>query len=262
MNKRALCVGINNYPGTDNDLHGCVNDAHDWQQALLDRGFSVDTLTDSKATKKALVTSLEAKISSAQPGDILVFTYSGHGTWVPDTNGDEVDGRDEALVTYDIGSQGPLLDDTLSELFAGAQRGVRLIFISDSCHSGSVSRFLGKHEPLEPRVKFLPPAHFLPSTLLTHARSIERATVRGRARQTALTMSGCQDSEFSFDASYKGRPNGAFTRSALDALAKLSVDATYGDWQKAIRKLLPSAQYPQRPQITATDTQRAWKIFG
>jgi len=34
MTKRALCIGINDYPGTDFDLSGCVNDAHDWAQAL------------------------------------------------------------------------------------------------------------------------------------------------------------------------------------------------------------------------------------
>eukprot|EP01129_Flabellula_baltica_P000862 TRINITY_DN107_c0_g1_i2.p1 TRINITY_DN107_c0_g1~~TRINITY_DN107_c0_g1_i2.p1 ORF type:complete len:138 (-),score=18.02 TRINITY_DN107_c0_g1_i2:34-447(-) len=32
--KIALCVGINDYPGQHNDLHGCVNDAHDWADLL------------------------------------------------------------------------------------------------------------------------------------------------------------------------------------------------------------------------------------
>ena len=30
MSKKALCIGINDYPGTQNDLSGCVNDANDW----------------------------------------------------------------------------------------------------------------------------------------------------------------------------------------------------------------------------------------
>ena len=30
MTKKALCIGINDYPGTDSDLQGCVNDATDW----------------------------------------------------------------------------------------------------------------------------------------------------------------------------------------------------------------------------------------
>jgi hypothetical protein len=29
MAKNALCIGINDYPGTQSDLKGCVNDAND-----------------------------------------------------------------------------------------------------------------------------------------------------------------------------------------------------------------------------------------
>ncbi len=34
MAKNALCIGINDYPGTGSDLAGCVNDANDWAAAL------------------------------------------------------------------------------------------------------------------------------------------------------------------------------------------------------------------------------------
>ena len=32
--KFALCIGINDYPGTGSDLSGCVNDANDWGKIL------------------------------------------------------------------------------------------------------------------------------------------------------------------------------------------------------------------------------------
>ena len=35
-----------------------------------------------------------AMAQRCQPGDYLVFQYSGHGTHVEDENGDESDGRD------------------------------------------------------------------------------------------------------------------------------------------------------------------------
>ena len=41
MSKKALCIGINDYPGTDSDLSGCVNDANDWAAELGGRGFAV-----------------------------------------------------------------------------------------------------------------------------------------------------------------------------------------------------------------------------
>ena len=48
MAKLALCIGINNYPGTGMDLAGCVNDANDWAALLASRGFQVDTLLDAQ----------------------------------------------------------------------------------------------------------------------------------------------------------------------------------------------------------------------
>ena len=37
MNRTALCVGVNAYPSSS--LAGCVNDALDWRDALLLRGY-------------------------------------------------------------------------------------------------------------------------------------------------------------------------------------------------------------------------------
>ena len=44
MTKKALCIGINDYPGTQNDLNGCVNDARDWAAALTGRDRLVEAL--------------------------------------------------------------------------------------------------------------------------------------------------------------------------------------------------------------------------
>jgi uncharacterized caspase-like protein len=131
MTKNALCIGINDYPGTQNDLSGCVNDAHDWKAALEKRGFGVEQLLDEAATLAGIRAGLGNLIEKARPGDLLVVTYSGHGTWVPDESGDEPDGRDEAWCPHDLMKNGPLLDDELSELASGKERGVRLVIRSD-----------------------------------------------------------------------------------------------------------------------------------
>jgi hypothetical protein len=141
MTKRALCIGINNYPGTHMDLKGCVNDANDWAAELGARGFAVKKLLDSQATKVAMVDAFRTLIGEAVNGDVVVITYSGHGTYVPDINGDEVDGLDEALCPYDLQTGGAaLLDDEIHEMFAARKQGVRVVLISDSCHSGTVTR--------------------------------------------------------------------------------------------------------------------------
>ena len=115
MAKNALCIGINDYPGTGSDLAGCVNDAQDWRATLESRGYEVQMLLDAEASKAAMSDAIAGLIDQAVAGDTLVITYSGHGTWVPDTSDDETDARDEALCPHDIRTAGPLLDDELHE---------------------------------------------------------------------------------------------------------------------------------------------------
>jgi hypothetical protein len=257
--KLALCIGINDYPGTENDLAGCRNDADDWSAALLARGFDTSRLLDSEATGTAIREGIRALLTRATPGDTVVITYSGHGTWVPDTNGDEPDHRDEALCPYDIAENGPLLDDDLHDLFAGAAQDVRTILISDSCHSGTLTRLnhpIGDHPG---RARFLAPSTFLPAPQRLRAALTPR-TPRA-PRSTALLLAGCRDDEYSYDATFDGRPNGAFTYVALTALASLPDNATYRDWLHAIRDRLPSQDYPQTPALQATRTQQSWPIL-
>jgi hypothetical protein len=75
-------------------------------------------------------------------------------------------------------------------------------------------------------------------------------------------MAGCQDTEYSYDAYFQGRPNGAFTFVALQALSKLPASATYADWFKAIKKVLPSQQYPQTPNLFGSQSMKKWKVFA
>ena len=63
------------------------------------------------------------------------------------------------------------------------------------------------------------------------------------------------------DAYFPGRPNGAFTFVVLRALATLTKGATYRDWHAAIRKSLPSRQYPQTPTLCGSASMKGWKVF-
>ncbi len=262
MTAIALCIGINNYPGTENDLAGCVNDANDWAAELKKRSFQVSTLIDQQATKAKMMSGIESALSKAVKGDVVVITYSGHGTWIADEDGDEEDGRDEALCPHDIATAGPLSDDELHDLFLERDRGVHVALISDSCHSGTVARFAPTPHR-ERRVRFMPPAAYVKSDQrLRELRLLEKAPAKGHSRGSVLLLAGCQDTEFSWDAHFNNRPNGAFTRVALDSLSKLPPKATYRDWHQAIRKQLPSAEYPQKPNLFATRTQRKWSVLS
>lgn len=263
MTKKALCIGINDYPGTDSDLSGCVNDAHDWKQALQSRGFRVRSLLDAQATKAAMSEAIGDLISGAKSGDTVVITYSGHGTWVPDSSGDETDGRDEALCPHDIRTAGALLDDDLHDILKQRQVGVRILLLSDSCHSGTVTR--GDESDLDaamPRARFLPLAAWLSPNLLPTRLSRPAILYTGFARAGGdLLLAGCKDTEYSWDTRFNGRPNGAFTYYALKTLNTLGANATYADWFRAIGDYLPSTRLPQTPQILGAKEAREFKLF-
>lgn len=255
--KFAVCVGINDYPGSQNDLSGCVNDARDWQDLLTKAGYTASTLIDSEATKAAVVQLLEGLVHEARFGDRIVFTYSGHGSWVPDADGDEADGRDEAIVLYDFMSGGLLLDDEINEIFSKRRFGVRVTIFSDSCFSGSVYKFVEVNPSEDTRRKrrFMPPSVFLDPKKLETASKVRHKDLSSRT--TTALISGCSDLEYSYDAWINGRANGAFTHFAIQAYKQ---GTTLKSWYNRIRWSLPSQSYPQTPQLNASAWQRTWKL--
>lgn len=274
MAKVGLTIGINNYPGTGSDLSGCVNDANDWAAELQGRGFDVSGLTDALATKANMVKAMSDLVTSLEYQDIGVITYSGHGTWYPDEDGDEKDRRDEAICPYDIFRGNPITDDELFEIFTQRTYGSRLVFISDSCHSGTIERYapaLGVPPSRDPnfkgkqqRVRFLPPMAWLDDDAYETRLAMEyaeHAAPRGKSRTSALTLTGCKDTEYSYDAWFNNRPNGAFTYVALRALQDIPANAPFFEWHRAIRSMLPSIDYPQTPQLNGTSVQKRWPIL-
>jgi hypothetical protein len=263
MTKKALCIGINDYPGTGSDLSGCVNDAKDWKAALEQRGFATQLLLDKRAIKEAMHQGIQRLVREARSGDVVVITYSGHGSWIPDLDSDEPDARDEVLCPYDIGQNRPLTDDELYDIFADRERGVRIVLVSDSCHSGSVSRLAPSPGGAAVRVRFLSPQNFLPADALQSATARAARPVYGAARPFGgVLLAGCRDTEYSYDASFNERPNGAFTYFALKTLKDLPAGANYRDWFKAIRERLPSQSYPQTPNLGGTRSQKAWQVLA
>ncbi len=275
MSKKALCIGINDYPGTNMDLAGCVNDANDWAQVLEARGFEVKKLLDAQATKAAMSKAMSTLIGAAKAGDSLVITFSGHGSVAPDKDSDEADGWDEALAPYDIAQGRPLLDDEIARIFGARAAGVRLVLISDSCHSGTVTRAApAPRNSTAPRARFLPPGSWLAKGDMPKAASgKELSSIKVKATPSPLAvamspgdllLSGCKEGpdNFSYDATFDGRARGAFTHFALGALKTLKATSTYAQWHAAVRRSLPSLNYPQAPQIVGTKAAQKAKILG
>ena len=94
-------------------------------------------------------------------------------------------------------------------------------------------------------------------------RAIDRAVntpADTKLEYPALLFSGCRDTEFSYDTSFNGRPNGAFTRTAIDALRDPSIASPRALYD-AIRLRLPAPTLPQTPQLFGSRQAKTGPLF-
>ena len=223
--KVALSFGINNYPGGQNDLNGCINDVELVVERLPE--FQIRKFKDEEVTVGNTVNQIEYVIGNAVENDIILIHYSGHGTYVEDKNGDEIDGYDEALYLYD----GVLTDDKMNEMLQKIPAGVTVALLLDSCFSGTATR--NPH-----KIRFMPP---------TFERKEHLRIKRGWYEDMKwIVISGCGENQTSADALINGKYNGAFTYFAMFTLNRTM---TYQTWFNKIREFLPSRDFDQAPTL-------------
>lgn len=270
MSKKALCVGINDYPGDGSDLNGCVNDAKAWASLLVEHydfpKANVNLLLDSRATKANVMAGIKKLLARAKSGDVLVFTNSSHGTYIADTSGDEP-AYDEALCPYNC-EENLIVDDELRELFTGLSKGVSLTVISDSCHSGTVTRAAlienlpGLRTPDDRRVRFLSPALIGRPLLHNPWRAIPKGKTKyPQAKMKEVLLSGCTANEYSYDALIGGTYHGAMTYFAIKAIRDAGYAITCAQLHSRLRYLLDDAGYPQHPQLEGSTANKKRQIF-
>ena len=266
--KRAICVGINkfaHYPQFA--LQGCVNDARDMAalcKTLLGfKASEVSVLTDSKATKAAIMAKLKAAVADAKAGKLnyILFAWSSHGTQLTDQSGDEPDGIDEAFVPYDIaekaGDWDPahvITDDEFHDLFQQLPESVLLEVYLDTCHSGTGLR--GAEFSLHaPRVKYIAPpgGQGVGKQKDVSGFTLSRATEAPATHQ--ILWSGCKADQTSADAYFNGRYNGAFTYYYVKAMNetrnKLARSAVMAQMRAAMK-----GKFSQVPQLESNASNR------
>lgn len=271
MAKKAFCVGINDYPYDGSDLNGCVNDAHAWAELLQNHfdfpSSDVKLITDAEATRSKIMEGLKNLLAGAKVGDVLVFTNSSHGTYLADTSGDE-DRYDEALCPYDV-AENVIVDDDLRNLFKNIPEGVQFTVISDSCHSGTVTRAAiggnipGITTPDDRRVRFLNPA-LRGEKILGNpwtARTKKKDGKYPESKMKEVLLSGCTSAEYSYDALIEGSYHGAMTYFANQAIREMNYKITYGQLIDRVNYLLKEAGYPQHPQLEGTTANKKRQIF-
>lgn len=252
----SLHIGLNRvdpakYEGWSGDLAACEFDAKDMLSIAKKRGIaSSKILLTSAATSAAVTSAIADAAKSLTRGDLFLLTYAGHGGQVPDRNGDEPDRQDETWVLYDR----QLIDDELYALYAKFKAGVRIVVISDSCHSGSVTRVIPPFVTGGPRQRFMPRT-VGDAVYKAHKREYDEIQQRERAAETqavkatVLLISGCQDNQVSLD----GDRNGLFTQQLKKTWSGGKFKYGYRRFRDSIVTLMPPTQTPNYLVIGAAN---------
>ena len=257
---KSIHIGLNRvdpacYGGWNGALAGCINDATAMQDIADSLGYSSSLLTDADATAGAVIEAISRAASELSSGDILFLTYSGHGGQVDDANGDEDEGQDETWVLYDR----QVVDDELYQLYSQFADGVRVVILSDSCHSGTVAkvRTAGAYRT---RVRDVPgenapAADEKPRNLPLEVQAADQERQRALyetvqflsgaksdadIRASVLLISGCQDNQLSYD----GPGHGRFTAELLTTYADGAFGGDYAEFHRSILQRMPPDQSP------------------
>ena len=252
MTDKSLMVGINKYPGCP--LNGCVNDITDMAHYLMDHctmpRANIRLLVDGRATKQAIVDRLHWLVDGAKPGDRLFFHFSGHGVQVPTRNpAGEVDNLDEAICpqNFNWSDDTMIRDKEFNQMFSKVPVGVNFVWVSDSCHSGTLDRSFSNSVP-----RSMP----MPEDISWGVQTAKEAGITTQGMGLGMPgvplnvalISGCKSNQTSADAFINGRYNGACTYYLLKELVR-SPGAPMTQVVTNLNVALRAAHYEQMPQL-------------
>ncbi|MFN3822484.1 MAG: caspase family protein [Pseudorhodobacter sp.] len=264
---RALLIGVGEYLYLDADLLGPPNDVALMAQVLTERGVAADQITALTTApdhpdlppglrlglpdRAAIMDELARLTREADPGDTVLFYFSGHGSQAPDLDGDEGGGADEILLPRDAAGwngavsmvENAIVDDELHDWAkALTARGVRLVGILDACHSGTGFRAAGGQGV----ARELPPGLLgIPDDLPDPP--MQRPPSDTLAGDFAFLYSSQPDQRsFEFPLA-EGQPwHGAFTLALARAL-RASPEASWGQVLAAARQGMTQGSARQDP---------------
>ncbi len=266
----SIHIGLNSvnpkhYAGWSGDLLACEFDANDMAAIAKDAGMKSTLLLTTKATRKNVLAAVRAATRTLKSGDLLFVTYSGHGGQIEDVSGEEEDKKDETWCLYD----GELIDDEVFLELSRIAAGVRVLVLSDSCHSGTVVRARVPEGSPSGRSKMMPPSVAMrtyrehqafydklqhdvaeaagkasvptPDSALARVAVSRRLTaIANECKASVILISGCQDNQTSLD----GDQNGAFTEQLLRVWNRGAFNGNYAKFHAAIKARMPGTQVP------------------
>jgi metacaspase-1 len=243
--KLALVLGINYNDDSELKLNGCINDTVTVRNLLKSRfGYKdsdITVITDDtsvKPTRKNIEDALETLVQRVLRDNIteLFISFSGHGTYLRDTGGDEDDGKDEAIVPLDCKTKGVIKDDDLhGKYLSRLPANVNVFSLMDCCHSGTILDLEYKYN----------------HTGGAFNSGTWKSQLNKKLNAKVLKISGCRDDQYSADAFIDGKYCGAMT-SSLEKTVGVSKDCR--ELLLNMTNYLKNNKFDQRPVLTSSFT--------
>jgi len=268
-NKYALIVAVGDYaPETGWHKISATNDVPIIEEALLSQGFnehSIYKLTDMDATKQGILSKIKEIQLQLKKGDILVVHFSTHGQQIFDDNGDEIDDLDEAIVPYDAfveysdtyQGQNHLRDDELGNVITTLRNTLgkdgQLLFVLDSCHSGSSTRGGAKTRGGQAA---LVPENWTPVSIIRdQTENMFEKVKKSQDSSPFVMISGASASELNYE--YQGY--GSLSYAFAKALTNLGSDYTYRQLFSKITAQMNIISPDQKPTIEGDQDYKLFK---
>ena len=253
MLKKALLIGINYYDTPAAELKGCINDVVNMRNMLIDAyGYEpqhITVLRDDalnvvdKPTTSNIMKQLSTIISESGSLAEIWIHYSGHGSQIRDTNGDESDRKDEVIVPSDYAQAGVISDDMIFKIIKQSKCPTMLLF--DSCNSGTVCDLMWNFNVIQ-----------------TTKVSVAKTNNTSISNPNIYCFSGCRDEQTSADiynlASQQA--GGAMTIAVMECLRMnrhiVDIKTLYID----VVAFMKRSELTQIPQLSSSSQVPTYKI--
>jgi len=245
MTKRAVIIGINYNETPQYQLHGCIKDAIAMQNLLIDAyGYNKSNIivlrddgfpSSLEPTRSNILASLNKVISESKSTDEIWVHYSGHGSYIPDENGEEYDRYDEVIVPSDTNNL--IVDDELKQLLSKNPETPLIHITLDCCHSGT--------------------GWDLPFLFRHHPHGISRHQVGHTIQNKRVYMfSGARDHQTAADAynAEQVEPMGAFTEAFIECTRFHGHNVSLFQLHKDINLYLEEKHHTQRCEFTSSNS--------
>jgi hypothetical protein len=234
----GLIFGLNYKHCAQGQLDGCINDAKLIKQFLESclkikcKIFTDDI--DLKSTSGIGILSIlyeTAVLSKKNNLDFVWIHYSGHGSYVPDTNLDEDDGLDECLVPSDYETNGMVVDDHICSVLSHFNKHTKVVCVFDCCHSGTMADLKYSWDNRTP--------------------TIENFTCDIGAK--IITISGCLDNQESIDtySFFDVQYSGVLTKSIVDVLTNHPTNDIF-ELMNLLKRKIKEQGAEQIPKLCST----------